>query len=330
MNYSDILEYAEEAGIKHLSYGKTDKIEGISNKYPFFLISFIPYSLQGKEKYISDRACADIAPFAQANHYAELTARFKKLVSAICIKTGYKKADFRIFSNSPFPEKQMAVKSGLGVMGKNGLIINKTYGSYISIGGVLLPFIPKGLPEMQYNSPGCDKDKETWDDYRQQENTPLCKTCAACITACPTKAITEKGLQKERCIQYYASTHTIVPQEIMEKWGTTLYGCPHCQAACPHNRKDLQEREKISLGRIGSTLPLDILISSSPEHIKQLIKKSTLASSWLDTKTLIRNAIIVAGYLRCKSLSPAIEEHTHSHDSVIRDAATWAKKQIAN
>lgn len=313
MKYSTILSLAEETGIKTLYPGYTDGLAEVKDKYPFFLISFIPYTLEDNSA-PAKKAQGYIAPFAQANHYAELTNRFKKLVTIICSQSSYKKSDFRVFANSPLPEKKMAIKSGLGIMGKNGLIIHPKYGSYISLGGVMLPFVPDELLPAKTR--------------KEQSLQDPCKACTSCIKACPTGALTAEGLQKELCIQYYASTHTKVPVAVMKKWGNTLYGCPHCQAACPHNKKTSPPREKIQRGRIGSQLSLELILTAQPEQLKSMLRGSTLGTSWLKPQTIIRNAILAAAHSKDSSLIQLIQKHSQSGDIIIKKAADWTISYI--
>ena len=48
-------------------------------------------------------------------------------------------SDYEIYADiSPFNERQLAVDAGLGIIGKNGLLINKKYGSYVFIGLIVL------------------------------------------------------------------------------------------------------------------------------------------------------------------------------------------------
>ena len=66
-------------------------------------------------------------------------------------------------------EKTIALKAGIGWQGKNSLIINPDFGSYMFLGEI---FSDLDLP--------LDKPIEN-----------LCGTCDACIKACPTGAIVE-------------------------------------------------------------------------------------------------------------------------------------------
>ncbi|MCK5521379.1 MAG: DUF1730 domain-containing protein, partial [Candidatus Marinimicrobia bacterium] len=74
----------------------------------------------------------------------------------------------RPFTDSaPVMEKVWAQKAGLGWIGKNSLLINKRFGSYVFLGGLML---------------NC-----TFDSYDKQEKNN-CGSCNACQNNCPTNA----------------------------------------------------------------------------------------------------------------------------------------------
>lgn len=59
-----------------------------------------------------------------------------------------------------------------------------------------------------------------------------CTNCNRCIKACPTKALSQNGIDKEKCLRDRMDN----PQdtEIMDKM-CTLLGCDICQKVCPNN-----------------------------------------------------------------------------------------------
>ena len=80
--------------------------------------------------------------------------------------------------NSPIPEVQAAMDAGLGVKGKNRLLINKEYGSWFFISEIVTTM---RLPAAEI--------KET-----------ACLNCGKCIAACPTHALTENSFDKNLCL----------------------------------------------------------------------------------------------------------------------------------
>jgi len=141
----------------------------------------------------------------------------KKLKSLLNeIKQIYPQSQGRYFTDTaPLLERSLAVRAGLGFIGKNTCLINKDIGSYCFIGVVLL--------DLELNS-----DSKISGD---------CESCDLCITSCPTGALSTKGLDARLCI----SCHTIenknpVPDEIASKIKNQIFGCDICQNVCPYNR----------------------------------------------------------------------------------------------
>lgn len=117
---------------------------------------------------------------------------------------------------SPLNERELALKAGLGVLGKNNLLINEKYGSYC--------FIATAVTN------------------REAETEPLpirhCIGCGACIRHCPGKAIREDGVDYQRCLSRINQEKRISPeQEAFVGRQEILWGCDVCQTVCPYNRQ---------------------------------------------------------------------------------------------
>jgi len=124
----------------------------------------------------------------------------------------------RIFVDSaPVMERIWAVKAGLGWQGKNSLLINKQFGSFVFIGGIVT-------------------DMELEPDLPLSRN--FCGTCTRCLDACPTKAIVQPGIiDARRCISYLTIEHKgDIPVEFRPFLKGRIFGCDICQDVCPWNR----------------------------------------------------------------------------------------------
>jgi len=128
-------------------------------------------------------------------------------------------AKTRIFVDSaPVLERTWAVKAGLGWQGKNSLLINKQFGSFVFIGGIVT-------------------DMELEPDQPFDRN--FCGTCTRCLDACPTRAIVQPGvIDARRCISYLTIEHKgEFPEEFRPLLKGRIFGCDICQDVCPWNRK---------------------------------------------------------------------------------------------
>ena len=123
----------------------------------------------------------------------------------------------RVFVDSaPVMERQWAAKSGLGWIGKNSLLINKTQGSYFFLAEMIIDL------ELEYDGPIRD----------------YCGTCRKCIDACPTDAILDAGLvDASQCISYLTiELKDAIPTAFEDKMKGWIFGCDICQEVCPWNR----------------------------------------------------------------------------------------------
>jgi epoxyqueuosine reductase len=159
---------------------------------------------------------ATIAMYARGRDYHKvLRARLQDLAERIQEKIG--PFGFRVFVDSgPVMEVELAQKSGLGWRGKHTLLLNREAGSMFFLGEIYVdvPF-PIDPPI-----------------------TSHCGACSACLTICPTQAITAPyQLDARRCISYLTIEHQgSIPVELRPMMGNRVYGCDDCQLACPWNK----------------------------------------------------------------------------------------------
>ena len=116
-------------------------------------------------------------------------------------------------------ERAFAVRAGLGVYGRHGLVISPTWGTRFNIGLLVV-----------------DAECET---SPAQAFDPGCADCGRCIKACPTGALAfthTRVYTVERCISYLTQKEGLSPEEAA-MLGNQLYGCDLCQDACPYNAR---------------------------------------------------------------------------------------------
>jgi epoxyqueuosine reductase len=109
-----------------------------------------------------------------------------------------------------------ALRAGLGFIGKNHMLINRTLGCQIFLGEIIT-------------------------SLKLQPDEPIaadCSGCRKCIDACPTGALRSDGqFDAGRCINYLTIEHKgpIAP-ELAVKTGDRLFGCDECVLACPYQK----------------------------------------------------------------------------------------------
>ncbi|MDR3130429.1 MAG: hypothetical protein LBU18_02680 [Treponema sp.] len=252
------------------------------------IVAALPYGNQPLEG--KTLSCTEIPPgsggialFARRNYYREAVRRLQSLAAAFRARYGGIRSDYRIFCNSPVPEKPLAHACGLGVQGRNSLIITAEAGSMVIIAAMTLPL------KIEADEPVVAERSEMF---------PLCATCdlkqPPCKAACPTGAVLGDGkIDTKRCIQWYASGKgAMVPPEVARHWGRRLYGCTECQDACIRNRRPILGAQT-SEGPLPAYLDCQELIEARNEELKTRFKGTAMGLSWLGPEGIRRNARLV-------------------------------------
>lgn len=111
----------------------------------------------------------------------------------------------------------MPTRAGLGVLGKNGMVIHERFGSY---------FLWAEMVTTLALAP----------------NRPVlgpCPGCMACIRACPGKALGENGVEVGRCASHISQKKGELDEQeqAILRAAHTVWGCDICQDVCPLNQK---------------------------------------------------------------------------------------------
>lgn len=252
------------------------------------VIGLFPYETQ-TAALPRESAAAYIDVFARKNYYREMVCRLKAAAVRLREGSGLERNGIRIFVNSPLPEKEMAVAAGLGFCGKSTLLISPSAGANTLIGGLLFS---NAAEERLFATAERGALPEASESLRAPARG--CGTCRACLEACPVGALSEKGLDRDRCLQSRASRAGRLPAELLSRWDI-LYGCSRCRNACPYNcfnRPGIVHNR----GEIDPTVTLGDwlrMAAAGEDLLSAYLKKTVLAMGWIEKRALIRNVVIL-------------------------------------
>ncbi len=207
----------------------------------------------------------------------------------------------------PVLERDFASDAGLGWNGKSTVQIHKGLGAWFFLAELLTTLdIPADEP---------------FGDH--------CGKCTACITACPTGAITApRRVDARRCVSYLTIEHKgPIPEEFRVAMGDRIYGCDDCLDACPWNRfakisreATFHAREQVFEKRLRDFLELD------DEGFRGLFAKSPIKR--IKRNRFVRNVCVALGNTGTWEDLPALEKAAGDEDTLIAEHAAWAIKRI--
>ena len=229
---------------------------------------------------LSSRPMGRVANYAQYEDYHLFIKKQLRKLADFISSVADGEHVFKICVDSvPLAERALAVRAGLGFIGKSHILINPSIGPQLFLGEIVTSL------KLQTDEPIADS----------------CHSCNKCIEACPTGALRADGqFDANKCISYLTieysqggrlSAKGQVPADLAEKVGDWLFGCDECVLACPYQKdapvcknkqfKFYSDRAKLDLGRI---------LNSTEEDFDAEFGDSPIKRSGLDL--LKRNALI--------------------------------------
>jgi len=124
----------------------------------------------------------------------------------------------------PAMERELAVRAGLGRIGKHTLLISPALGSWTLIASLVTTV------ELAPTGPGPEPEDP-------------CQSCTRCIDACPTRAIHPWSVDASRCISALTlEDRGNLDPALASLMGDWIGGCDICQEVCPHNQPTRRSR----------------------------------------------------------------------------------------
>jgi epoxyqueuosine reductase len=209
-----------------------------------------------------------------------------------------------VVDTAPLLEREFAQLAGLGWIGKNTLLLNRSAGSWFFLGALLTDI------ELQHDAP---------------HESDHCGTCRACLDACPTDAFPQPYvLDASRCISYLTiELREAIPDELRSGMGDRLFGGDVCQDVCPWNSR-APLSTLTGFEPRGDSNPMDLisLFGLSDEAFRDRFRRTPL---WRPRRRgILRNAAIVLGNRPTHSAIPALTRGLNDAEPLVRGACAWA------
>ncbi len=253
-----------------------------------------------------------LARYAWGDDYHHvLVQRLRQLGSLVEAESGGAVAWRAYVDTAPLLERELAVRAGLGFIGKNTNLIHPRLGSWLFLGELLLT-----------------KAVETRHPPPVQG---ACGRCTRCLDACPTGALVAPYvLDARRCLSYLTiELKGPIPRDLRPLMGNRIFGCDICQEVCPWNRRFARPTADPAFQpRSDSIAPrLLELIALDDDGFQQRFRQSPVKRA--KRSGLLRNVAVALGNWGDPVAMPALVQALHDAEPLVRGHAAWALGRIA-
>lgn len=259
-----------------------------------------------------------IARYAWGPDYHDaMRERLMRLAEKVRKFAGLAAAPKWFVDSAPVPEKELAERGVLGFTGCNTLIISEALGSWLSLGGLVLPWRPAGVLPFDPARAALAAERG-------------CGSCRRCRSVCPTGAlVADRILDARQCIAWATiECRGEIPLAVRGRLNRWLAGCDLCQECCPWNfRAALRNSPRIPFDPTLYTPTLAEALSLTPELFGKRYGHSAVAR--LGWRRWIRNALMAAATApKDSAIRTAVHRYADSSEPLIRASAHWAQRRI--
>jgi epoxyqueuosine reductase len=204
-------------------------------------------------------------------------------------------------------EKAWAERAGLGFIGKNGVVINRKFGSWFTLSLMVI-----------------DRSVDAYDEPHPR----MCGTCEKCLAACPTQAFPSPGvLDARRCLSYHTvENHAEVPSELRARFGKQVFGCDACQEVCPFNQGELPSGDPRQTARPLGHMTAAAIAALTEEEFDRLASGTPVRR--IGYHGLRRSACLALGATGARENTPLLDRLANDPSALVAEAARWALQQL--
>ena len=253
------------------------------------------------------------ASYAWGGEYHEwFVSRLHQLATVIQDLCG-KTVAYRAYADTgPILERDLAVRSGLGFVGKNTNLIHPELGSWLFLGELLLAVdLPATEPSLAQGT---------------------CGGCTRCLDACPTGALVAPYvLDARRCVSYLTiELKGMIPHELRPLMGNRVFGCDICQEVCPWNQRFAQPTQEPAFQpRPDALAPrlLDLFALDSSDFRRRFRASAVERAK---RRGLLRNTAVALGNWGDPSTVAPLTRALQDDEPLIRGHAAWALGRVSS
>ena len=249
-----------------------------------------------------------IARYARyADYHSVLETRMEQLAAFANQLDGPAARSLWYVDTGPVLERDLAQRAGLGFIGKHTNLVSRRLGNWV--------FLSEIFTTLELEPDAADRNH--------------CGSCARCLAACPTGAISAPfQLDARRCISYLTiELKGSIPLELRPAIGNRIYGCDDCLAACPWNRfaREGQMMKAHSRPDLAAPELLDLLALDEPAFKKRFADTPMLRTR---RRGVLRNVCVALGNTGSPTALPDLEKAANDPEPLIAEHASWAIRQI--
>jgi epoxyqueuosine reductase len=264
--------------------------------------------LENRNPKLEASALGVIARYARFSDYHDVLAGpLKQLSGFIDQLGGPGTRSLWYVDTGPLLERDFAQRAGLGFIGKHTNLISRRLGNWFFLAEIITTLeLAPAAPEKNH-----------------------CGSCARCITACPTQAITAPfQLDARRCISYLTiELKGSIPVELRPALGNRIYGCDDCLEVCPWNKFAREANLMKPHARPELAAPdLAELLSLDDAAFKRRFAGTPVVRT--RRRGLLRNVCVALGNVGDASSLPALRRAAEDPEPLIAEHARWAIERI--
>lgn len=249
------------------------------------------------------------------DYHAALRTRLSQL--AEYLKGYFDIGEWRVCVDSaPLPERELAVRAGLGEIGRNRQVIHRTLGSHCVLGELLVD-----ADLMPYSALLSHRVQSYSPDGLEPGKVRCCASQnSLCVRHCPTGALQNDTYDFSRCLSYWSTQHRgKIPSVYARAMGDRIWGCDACQQHCPRACGKLPPPQRMP--SVLSELSFDEIFTLSGKALTRRLAGTPLCDA--SPNLLVRNACIVLANTHNRAYVSQL------YDIANRHGCAWVRETAA-